>query len=335
MADRNNFAMYNDIFDKKIIHQNHGETQHPNPMRTEMLLVDSTSRNWDTEESNSYTVYLGQKIQNVKSIELVDGYIPNSGYIVTKYNNSIHFQETKEQLQTDTYITATIDSGSYDIDNLLGAISNALTSASNIGNKYACFVNALTYKVAIKTDNNAGYGVFNLIFTESKEVIGDRGTMETIVIDPLTNRKNVRMVEVSNSRNQYIKHSLGKLIGFKPINLKGNLEYVSQMIYRLNPFEYLSIFVNTENSDDFKNLLAPVPNNGVRGAFAMVQMNKDSKLFEISKYRHQVIDNARYMKIFNSPIDFSKIRVQFRTPDNNLYDFNGLENYLLFEIKRQ
>src|SRR5437016_10642295 len=54
---------------------------------TDLILVDSASRNWDKENSNEYTIFFNEEFQYVHSIELVDGYIPNSGYTITPQNN--------------------------------------------------------------------------------------------------------------------------------------------------------------------------------------------------------------------------------------------------------
>jgi len=49
---------------------------------------------------------------------------------------------------------------------------------------------------------------------------------------------------------------------------------------------------------------------------------------------NRVIDNGRFKMNFNPPIHFNKMKLQFKTVDGNLYDFNGVDHYLLFEIKR-
>src|SRR6185312_5099311 len=106
-------------------------------------------------------------------------------------------------------------------------------------------------------------------------------------------------VETSNSRRRYIKNSIGKILGFKATNLCGSIEYTGQMVYTLRPFEYIALFVNTENSDDFKKVIAPSPDNGANGAFAIIEVERDSDRFELSKNRHQIVENIRYSRTFN------------------------------------
>src|SRR6476646_10453135 len=59
---------------------------------SDLILIDSASRNWDKEDSNDYTIYLGEELQYVHSLELVDGYVPTSGYVIMEQNNTINFQ---------------------------------------------------------------------------------------------------------------------------------------------------------------------------------------------------------------------------------------------------
>ena len=165
-------------------------------------------------------------------------------------------------------------------------------------------------------------------------MIGDRGSMETLVIDPLTQRKKICRVETSNSRRRYTSDSIGEIIGFKAINRCDQTEYTGQMVYTMRPYEYIALFVNTENADDFKKVIAPSPDNGVDGAFAVIELDRESQTFEPSSNRHQIVENVRYVRTFNPPIHFSKIKIQFKTPFGHFYDFNGLNNYLLFEVRR-
>jgi hypothetical protein len=285
---------------------------------TDVVVIDSSSRNWDKEENNNYTIFLGKTFNYVHSIELVDGYVPASGYIVNNNNNVIHFQE-----DNDPPTSAIIKPGNYLIKGLLEVLSEVMTDASPNHYKYTCSVDKNTMRVTISCDHK-----FNLIFADGMEVVGDRGIMETLVINPETNRKELQKVEVSDSRRKYIKDSIGKLIGFKPINLECRKHYTGQMNYNLQPYQYLAIFLNTENADNFSNITAPSPDNGANDAFAVVSL--DGGCYKLN----QVIDNGHFSMGFNPPIHFNKFKIQLRTIDGQLYDFNGVDHYLVFEVKR-
>jgi hypothetical protein len=323
-----NLVDYNTCFQNKVIPDKKGRYYYdasninfvPNVenIETNLILVDSSARNWDKEDNNDYTIYLNNKMQYVHSIELLDGCVPASGYMITEHNNMLQFQE-----EEDAAVSVEVPPGNYCIGDLLSILADLMTSESPNHYTYQCTLDCRTNKVTISTSQE-----FSLIFSDGTEVIGDRGTIETLVINPYTGRKELRKVETSNSRNRYINRSIGRVLGFYSVNLDNEKEYTGQMVYNLRPHQYLAIFVNTENSDDFKKIMAPSPDNGADGAFAMVSLN------ESSYNLNQVVDNSRYLKTFNPPINFSKIRIQIRTMDGHLYDFNGREHYLVFEVKQ-
>jgi hypothetical protein len=288
----------------------------------ELLVIDSSGRNWDKEESNNYRLFLGQKFQYVHSIELVDGFVPASGYIINQTNNQLHFCEHHKVIEIQ------IPHGNYGINDLTQQIGLLMNDASPHHYTYSCTVDKITRKVIFTCDHD-----FELIFGDGSEVVGERGLVETLTIDPKSGRKELKRVETAEKRHRYIQHSIGLLLGFKPINLEGSDHYTGQMIYELVPNKYLAIYVNTENSEDFKKITAPSINNGADGAFALVPLDRNGDHFSITRY-NQVVDNSRYIKTFNPPIQFNQLRIRFQTVDGQLYDFNGLDHYLVFEIKR-
>ncbi len=314
--------------------QGHHFENTANQTMTRQLLIDSASRNWDTEDSNQYTIFLGEELKYVTSLELIDGRIPNSSYMITKHNNLLHFQETKSQVNMHTYYTAEIPYGNYSVNDLMNQIRVSMHKASESKSKYQCSVESSTHRITLSTDDAVGTHIFNLIFTDGNEIIGDRGYIETQVIDPVTDRKEIRKVETGNARSRYIDRSIGQVLGFKAQNLCGSKKYTGQMVYRLRSNNYLALYINTENSDDFKNVIAPSPDNGANQSFAIIQLDHDGEYFDLYADRQQVAENAHFIREFNPPINFSKFKVSFKTPNGSLYDFNGLDHYLLFEIKQ-
>jgi hypothetical protein len=314
--------------------QGHNFENTANLTLTRQLLIDSASRNWDTQESNQYTIYLGEELKYVTSIELIDGRIPNSSYMITTQNNLLHFQETKAQVNMHTYYTAEIPFGNYSIHDLMNQIKVSMHKASSSKSKYHCSVDSASHRITISTDDAQATKIFNLIFTDGNEIIGDRGYIETQVIDPVTDRKEIRKVETGNFRSRYIAQSIGQVLGFKAQNLCGSKKYTGQMVYRLRSNNYLALYINTENSDDFKNVIAPSPDNGANHSFAIIQVDNDGEYFDLSADRLHISENAHLIREFNPPINFSTFKVAFKTPNGNLYDFNGLDHYLLFEIKQ-
>lgn len=324
-----NLPEYNKVFRQHIIPNNPTEhncydahninfVDNLQDNESRIVVIDSASRNWDKENNNNYTINLNQTFNYVYSIELVDGYVPATGYIVTDHNNVICFQEEDN---SPTYVP--IKTGNYTIKKLLKTISESMTDLSPNHYSYQCSVDDNNNKVTIECDHH-----FDLIFAEGTEVVGDRGMMETMVINPKTNRKEIQQVIVSDSRQKYLRDSIGKLIGFKPMNLEHEKRYTGQMIYDLHPYNYVAIFLNTENADSFANIIAPSPDNGAGDAFAIVPLTNGCFVF------NRVVDNGRFRLSFNPPIHFNKLKLQFRTADGHLYDFNGAEHFLVFEIRQ-
>lgn len=340
-----NLPEYRQAFNQRIIPVDLQGHKYPNAQNitytdstehvaTDFLLIDSAFRKWDTEESNNYTTFLPEELNYVHSIELIDGYIPSSCYLINHDNNMFYFQETKEQVMHKKFYTVKIPVGNYDINSLLNQIKLGMQQASQSKSVYKVTVDSLTNKVNISSDNKCGTGIFNLVFCLGHEVIGDRGQTETLVINQYTEKKELVRVETSDHRNQYISNSIGRMIGFKPMNLCNCFSYTGQMVYKLTPYEYVNIFVNTANDDDFRKIISASANEGADGAFAICHLDRSNEYFDIFGSRNKIVDNARYIRTFNPPISFNKIKIQFKTNQNTLYEFNGLDNYLLFEVKR-
>jgi hypothetical protein len=322
---------YNTVFRNKIIPENYpghnyydannlGFTEKLSDIEPNLMVIDSSSRNWDKEEPNNYTVHLGDHFQYVHSIELIEGYVPSSGYLINQHNNLLHFRETAHLT-----ITATINPGDYEITTLVNLVADAMTAVSPHNYLYQCLIDPATHRVSISTNHK-----FKLILADGEEVVGDRGMMEILVVDTITNKKEIRKVEASNSRSRYINGTIGKVLGFKARNLDYSTHHSGQMNCELQPDKYLGIYVNTENSDDFKKIIAPSPDNGTNGAFAIVPLNRHDRCYDLN----QVVDNRRFIKTFNPPIHFNKIKIQYKTIEGHAYDFNGIDNYLVFEIKQ-
>lgn len=311
-------------FNKSRDYQNNQTISFPNNLQDvagDLVLVDSSSRNWNKEQSNNYTIELGQKYKDVVSIELIDASIPSTGYVITDSNNRLVFSEHGSQ-----GINVYIEEGIYDIHHLLKTISKLMTDNSKNGYHYKAEVNEVTKKISISSS-----GKFSLIFEDihENEYIGESGQIEEIHFNKDNGKKELKKVQYGVTRNKYVSDSIGKTLGFKAINLEDEHSYEGQMIYTLLPFEYLAIFVNTENDENFKNIQAPSPANGADGAFALAKMNLKHQ-FDVLNFTNR----SHYIRYFNPPIQFARIKVSFKTLDGRLYNFYGLENYLVFEVRQ-
>ncbi len=334
---------YNEAFNAKVVPtdltgeqfifaNNITYTDSMDRVASQYIFVDSCMRNWDKEEPNSYTVRFNKELKWVHSIELVDGFVPSSGYMIHKHNNKFYFQETQQQVDNNTYYVVDVPHGNYEIDDLLNTLKTRMEDVANSGSKYTITSDGNNNRVSIKTDDGVGTGIFNLIFTDGEEIIGDTGFIETLQIDPATGKKVSVKKKAGETRNTYINNSIGRILGFKPINLTGSIMYTGQYIYTLRPYDFLAIFVENDKQDDFS--LIDCANDNVQGSFAFVPLDQNTGIFDIASFRRNVVDNVLYKKTFNPPVNIQRLKITFRTCEGELYDFNGQNNNLLFEVKR-
>ena len=74
------------------------------------------------------------------------------------------------------------------------------------------------------------------------------------------------------------------------------------------------------------------PYNGAEGAFMLARINSvtDPNTFQIVNFTNR----DQFTKYLTPPIQFCKIRVQFKTLYGTYYNFYGLDNYITLEIKQ-
>jgi len=296
---------------------------------TDIILVDSSMRNWDNENSSSYTVTFNEKLQHVVSLELVDGFIPRIDYNITESNNMIYYQESSDDIYNDEYNSVELPVGLYNVCQLVKLLGYKMTKHSKVDNKYCATYNSITRKISISSNYGHSH-IFNLIFTTEKEYVNDRSVAQIPYRD-FAGKIQYKTTEVGDQRSKYIANSIGKLLGFYPINLRGEKSYTGQGVYALNPFNYVALHITTDNSDDLKKIIAPGADTGANGSFAIIDLNNNFNN-AIGQARKQ--SNVRYIRTFNPPINFNKLKIEYKTPNNTTYNMYGLNNYILLEVKR-
>jgi hypothetical protein len=282
-----------------------------NELITVNVLIESKNRNWNMDKhASSYSIELTQGFKYVSSVELLDSNIPNTGYVIDHNNRVLAYKEHSHKIYIE------IEKGYYDVLSLCTEITTQMNNNSKLGYVYNCSADQSKKKITISCDHD-----FSLLFTDDEEYIGESGTIEELVINPKTLKKELQKVTFGNKRNKYINNSIGKILGFKPKNLTDDDSYTSQNIYNLVPFEYIAVFITSGTSDTFDNLS--------NGAFAIANINN---IINNSFQLLNVVNNGNFIKYFNPPISFNKLRIEFRTSNGDLYHFHGLDNYLLLQI---
>lgn len=290
-------------------------------LESELILIDSRMRDWNKFEPNSFSIELGQRYKDVTSIELVEARIQLSGYNITNGNNKFIYIENENEIHIE------LTEGIYDIGALTSILSHEMSKHSHHNYKYVCSYNKITKKIKIKETHDHD---FEIIFTKEDELIGEGGFSDGIVVNKDTKKREIKRVQTGNYRNKYIDDSIGQMLGFLPTNLKDHSEYTSQGIYNLLPDDYITLFINTENHEDFDNIMSPSPLNNIDGAFALIDIKCHGDKSFFTNYTSQ----DHYVKYFNPPIQFSRITVEYRTLSGKLYNFYGLNNSILLDIKK-
>lgn len=312
----NNYKYHLGPYDKQSIFV----SDNPENIISNSFIINSSSRNWNMYPPESYTLELNTNYRYVHSIELIDGYVPSSGYNISKYNNYFKFEIGSEVYQLY------IDEGYYDIIKLLNTLEKNMSDIS--GTKFKCYENNITRKITIESEH-----CFDLIFTDRDEIVGTNGKSETLIINKVGKKEKMN-IQTGNKKNTYISNSIGKILGFKPQNLYGLKKYTGQMIYNLKPFDYLGLYVGTSTSGDFSNVDVPLCNSNSDGPFAVLWLNSTNESFDLTRINQRITMNIKYKRYFNPPINIDKIIIEFKTPDGLLYNFNGQEHYLIFEVKQ-
>lgn len=293
------------------------------------VLLDSRDRNTDLyPNTHNYSIKLDSILKNVISVELLQATIPNSEYLINNNNNTIYFQET-----IGTTLSAQITNGNYiSGSDIATELQNTMNTYGN--SSYSVTYSTSTSKFTISSDRTGGAGIFILKFQDTPEIFG---TYET--------------------RSKYLLNSLGPILGFSNLDLSDASSHTSQNKSNLNSDRSIYIYVNPNSKSSFDNI------EGIKtsdfGKFMKLGLKSDFGKYtfwnnQAANFRNlsnipyknpkqkipeesdviKVNKNENDFKLlFNPPITIDKLDIQFKNYNENLFDFHGLENSLLFRIE--
>lgn len=193
-----------------------------------------------------------------------------------------------------TILVAILDSKNYTISELISAIQ---TKMNNIGSSTYTVLTNSDNIITITSDLTGGSGIFNLLFFGGTENYD------------LTTRKI------------YKENSIGSIIGFERVNLSGQSSYsgIRPITIVSDPIIYLYITnpsINTMNGSNE----------------SYIKLSMDNEFGTTFFYKiHDESYNNYYLNPYLERL--STLRIQFKHHSGNFYDFNGMNNSLLFEIK--
>lgn len=288
------------------------------------LLIDSRNRNHNCEDPGHYTISI-PPVRYVNAIEFVGGKFPNPVYNIGKHNNCFYFQETPEQVKNLCFHKVELTPGGYNAIALATKLGEGMRDVGQC--EYTVKIHPITNKFHIKTDDSIGTGIFNLIFALGREPTNDAGVIDQELIgsdkycQPI--RFSVKSIPTGSPQNTYMPRSIGPVMGFRPVNMVNELEYHGHNPFDPYPVRYLSMYVN-----DYERIHSV--NKNCDGSFCQIAL-EDTTCCHNVHFRN--IENIKYIKYFNPVLkEINKITIKFVDPDGNVYDFNGRDNQLIFEL---
>lgn len=402
----NNFSNYPQNFDRTMPIINPTYDQHilkppelniTNGRIPQRLLIDSSDRNCKKyPKPNNYVYQLNKEYKDIISIELVQGCIPYTGYIINENNDKLFLQENIGET-----VSISIPIGNYNANSLRTALQTSLTNATNSGE----LVN--TYTVQVDTNNmkftiisSLENGIFRLLNNCCSCAKRQIYEYNNVVCNDCDSCQICR----KNNCNEYIPKSISKILGFDKVNFifaRGiitNAEQLSPTTLQISACD--SVFTEDfdttlSNGISFQNLqntfftIDSIDDDNtmtIRINSGTIDFNP-SILIESKIYGNKYISNNVYQvedvkyvileiehlehldsnnknmdgsygviffrvphgenniivngalpsngieKYFNPPLGtLDRLRIKFLTADGNLYDFNGKDHVLEFEI---
>ena len=169
------------------------------------------------------------------------------------------------------------------------------------------FFNLTENKLSFSSDLTGGGGIFNLIFEGRTVSTGHNG---------------------SGTKILYKENSIGRLIGFLPQDYSGFRSYTSDNQVIIDRERSIYLFIDKlDNIDTISNIdsgrFILLPLESERGEYSYFKKGKD--------WREDY--NNEYIYFTDKPFDMSKLNIEFRTIQENLYNFYGLSHCLYLRFK--
>lgn len=169
------------------------------------------------------------------------------------------------------------------------------------------FFNLTENKLTLNSDLTGGAGIFNLNFEGRTVNTGHNG---------------------SGSKVLYKENSIGRLIGFLAQNYSGFRSYTSNNQIIIDRERAIYLFIDNLDAIDTIDRIdsgryALLPLESERGEYSFFKKGKD--------WREDYVSEFIYFT--DKPINMNKLNIEFRTREDNLYNFYGLSHCLYLRFK--
>lgn len=238
------------------------------------LLIDSKDRNIRTYPNNAnYRINLNDNFTDIIEIELTQGIIPLSDYLISERNNKIYLSEDtnlEQEICIDLSIGNYLDSSNLPSLEILGnSIEEQLNSTGN-GNNYTLTFDKNLEVFTIESDLSTG--VFGLNFYKNP---------------CLPDNANLLQIERDGNNINYRESSIGRILGYAPANYLYGQGFVN-----LQNGSNIVQGVQTKFLTDY-NIGDPIrfPNDSVR--YTITAINSNTNL-ELDSNVSQTLTNSLY-----------------------------------------
>jgi len=268
----------------------------PNDTVPATLIVDSRKRNTvNYTDAGHYVFELGKPYHDVVSLELVSARLPNSGYAITANNNKIYY--SLNGTDKTPAVILEIPPGNYPYDNDLDQPTTLLAELNNIGEAN------FTYNASTQRFQLTPTTVIRFFVGQSQnadDIVGLDGLDDYSTLD----------TESAIRGNEFANGVLDVL----PRN------------FMLQPNRYVSIKIRGYERCEGNT-------NALDGAFAVIPLDTTGSSYTLIK-EGDTVDSDTYVYYFSEPLKrLRKLEITFYDPYGNVYNFNGHDHYLIFQIQ--
>lgn len=275
------------------------ESVAPNDTVPATLIIDSRKRNTvNYPDAGHYVFQLNRPYKDVVSLELVSTSLPNSGYTITENNNKLYYAlDGAAQAHTNTI---TIPVGNYAFDGLnqpttlLAALNAQLDGFS---------YNVSTQRILFDPDGTTTRFFVGLT-GNADDVIGLDGSddFSTPPLDPEEEQIPIRGNEFTGT-------------GGTPMPRN----------FMLQPHRYVTMKIRGFDRCEGNT-------TALDGAFAVIPLDTTEGSYTLIK-EGDTVDSDTYVYYFPEPKPLTRLEITFYDPYGNVYNFNGHDHYMIFQIQ--
>ena len=282
-----------------LIKETRKELQKRQLIKKHTIMIDSRDRNRTIHPNpNEYKYQFNVPYRNIVAIKVIQTSIPRSEYNVNSTNNLIYFYDSASSSGEPTQ--ATIAEGQYTTSTISAAVKTAMDAAGLAS--YTVAIDSTTQRMTITSDLSGGASGFIIDFLAGTIPHPSGGGSETSI---------------------YRDNSAGPWLGYAPVvtsSLAGQ-----EASYPINLYGESYVMLKIKDIPHTEAIMG----QGLQGAFAQLPLNGEQ--WECSYFR----ENSNYtaFRTFDPPLArLTHFDFRFEKYDGTLYDFNGHEHTMLWEI---